>query len=290
MRRRHFLLGTAAVALSTPYLSRAAATESTTIYYNADSRFDDTVLAAKALKLALSKCDKRYVLQPSPVGYATQPGAVNALRSGAQLDIIWVGTEKALAEAALPVLFPIDGGLLGYRLFLINQTRQPDFSKVKSLEDLRRFIAIQGPGWGDIDILRNSGLTVRTGLYKNLFRMTVAGRADYFPRAAFEALNEQAEHIAEVPGLAVEESLILKYPFCLMFYVSKARPELRRDIEAGLIAAHQDGSYQAVFKADANIAKSLTEGHLDKRTVIDIPNPNMPDDVAAIDRRFWFSV
>lgn len=289
MFRRHFLLG-AAMALATPYVSRASAAEPNTIFYNAVETVDDTSLAAKALKLALSKCATKYSLQPSPTGYPTQSGAMNALGNGGQLDILWVGTEKSLAKQALPVLFPIDGGLLGYRLFLINAARQDEFSQVKSLDDLRRFIAIQGPGWGDIAILRNSGLTVRTGLYKNLFRMTVGGRADYFPRAGFEALNEQAQHVGEAPGLAVESSLILKYPFCLMFYVSKSRPELQRDILAGLIAAHEDGSYQAMFKADANIGKALTAGHLDQRRLIEIPNPNMPDDVAAIDRRYWLSV
>jgi hypothetical protein len=289
MRRRQFIAFSAST-LALPWVSRAFAGDEIPILYNATEKLDDTSLPANALRLALSKIDKPYVLKPSPVGYPTQTGLVNALATGGDVDICWVGVDRTVWEATLPVPFPIDGGLLGYRLFLINGERQVDFQSVTSIETLRRFIAIQGPGWGDIDILRNAGITVRTGLYKNLFRMTVGGRADFFPRAAFEAINEQKQHVSTAPNLAVEQNLILKYNFALMFFVSKKKPELQNDILKGLEAAHADGSYQSMFKADQNVATALAEGNLDKRTLIEIENPMLPPGVKAIDRRYWFSV
>lgn len=289
MKRRGFLVFGAA-ALAMPWVKRAYAGEDTEVLYNATEKMDDGSLPAKALRLALSKIDKPYVLKPSPVGYPTQSGLMNALSTGGAIDISWMGADKAPWEAALPVPFPIDGGLLGYRLFLIDAARQPDFERVQSLEQLRRFIAIQGPGWGDIGILRNAGITVRTGLYKNLFRMTTGGRADFFPRAAYEAINEQIQHLHEAPTLAVEHSLILKYRFALMFFASKKRPELRDDLLTGLRAAHADGSYQAMFTADDNVAKTLSKGDLGKRRLIEIENPGLPAGVEAIEKKYWFSV
>ncbi|SMD14699.1 hypothetical protein SAMN06297251_1437 [Fulvimarina manganoxydans] len=289
MRRRTFMACGASM-LAMPWVPRAFAGDDIPVFYNATEKIDDSSLSAKALRLAVSKIDKPYVLKPSPVGYPTQSGVMNALATGGDLDICWVGVDKTVWNAALPVPFPIDGGLLGYRLFLINGQRQREFSSVKSLDDLRRYIAIQGPGWGDIDILRNAGITVRTGLYKNLFRMTVGGRADFFPRAAFEAINEQTQHVAAAPGLAVEESLILKYQFTLMFFVSKKKPELRDDLLKGLMAAHADGSYEAMFKTDANVETALSKGHLGRRKLIEIDNPMLPSNVNSIDRRLWLSL
>lgn len=288
MKRRSFLV-MATSALAMPWVRQSFAGEEIPVLYNNIEKIDDTSLAAKALKLALSKIDKPYVLKPTPVGYPTQSGLMNAMSTGGGSDVCWVGADKAAWEATLPVPFPVDGGLLGYRLFLIEAGRQKDFSAVKSIDQLRRFIAIQGPGWGDIEILRNAGITVRTGLYNNLFRMTTAGRADFFPRAAFEAINEQKLHLDKAPGLAVEETIILKYKFALMLFVTKSKPGLRDDILAGLKAAHADGSYQAMFKADTNVATALKYGHLAERTLIEIGNPMLPSDVNAIDKQYWFS-
>lgn len=289
MKRRSFLMYSAG-AVAMPWVRRSYAGEEIAILYNATEKVDSSSLAANALRLALSKIDKPYVLKPSPVAYPTQSGVMNAFSSGGAIDIAWMGVDTTAWNATLPVPFPIDGGLLGYRLFLINSARQPEFEAVKTIDQLRKYIAIQGPGWGDIDILRNSGITVRTGLYKNLFRMTAGGRADFFPRAAFEAINEQRQRVEEAPALAVERSLILKYKFALMFFVSKKRQELRDDIFAGLKAAHADGSYQSMFKADENVATALSKGNLAQRTLIEIPNPGLPDGVASIDKAYWFSV
>lgn len=289
MKRREFVAVSASL-LAMPWARRAFAGDEVPLFYNATEKVDETSLPAKALKLALSKLDKPYVLKPSPVGYPTQSGLINALSTGGDIDICWVGADRTAWDATLPVPFPIDGGLLGYRLFLINADRQPNFSGVKSLDALRSFVAIQGPGWGDIDILRNAGLTVRTGLYKNLFRMTVGGRADYFPRAAFEAINEHKQYVGDVPKLAVEQDLILKYKFTMMFFVSKKKPELRDDIMKGLAKAHSDGSYQAMFQSDENVAAALSQGNLGQRTLIEIENPKLPSEINAIDKRYWFSV
>lgn len=289
LKRRIFIAGAGSL-LAMPFVSRSFAAETKDIYYNSTEKLDENSLPAKALKLALSKIDKGYQLKPSPVGYQSHTGLLNAFKTGGEIDVSWMGADKTIWDATLPVPMPIDAGLLGHRLLLIDGKRQAEFSSVGSLQELRRFIAIQGPGWGDIDILRNSGITVRTGLYKNLFRMTVGRRADFFPRAVYEAIDEQEQQVGDVPDLAVEQHLILKYRFAVMFFVSKKRPALQEDILAGLKAAHRDGSYQQMFNADRNVATALSKGNLGQRKIIEIENPHLPNDVNLIDEKYWLTV
>ncbi|MFD1746873.1 hypothetical protein ACFSE1_15460 [Rhizobium helianthi] len=259
-----------------------------TIYYNSSGGKEKT-LGFEVLKLAIEKSGKNYSLKPSPTGYSSNAGMVDAIANGAQIDIAWVNASKAVSAKLLSVPFPVDMGLGGYRLFLIDGSRQDEFSRVKSLSDLKNFIALQGTGWADVDVLRKSDLTVRTGPQKNLYRMTIGKRGDYFARGVNEALNEQAKQSAELPTLAVEKSLVLQYPSASIFYVSRNRPELRDDLMRGLEAAWQDGSFEKVFLSYPDIKLALEKGNLKNRTIIKIPNPNLPEDILAMDTRYWFN-
>ncbi len=284
MLRRYFL-ALAATALMVPI--SALAQDKQTIYFNSSGGADKS-LSYKVLELALSKSGKAYDLQPSPNKYSNSAAQVDAIANGAQLDILWASASKTASAKLLSVPFPIDGGLLGWRIFLIDGARQAEFDKVKSLQDMTGFIALQGTGWADVVTLRKAGLTVRTGPKKNLYRMTVGKRGDYFARAVNEALAEQATEAVNVPALAVENNLVLQYPAATVYYVSKDKPGLRDDISRGIEAAWNDGSYQALFQADANVQAALTKGNLKTRTIIRIENPNFPDELANMDAKYWF--
>ena len=282
-RRKICMLAIMALGLSGP-VNAASDME---IHYNSSGNREKT-LGFEVLKLAIEKSGKPYVLKPSKTGYSSNAGMVDAIANGAEIDIAWVNAAKAVSAKLLSVPFPIDRGLGGWRLFLIDGTRQAEFSQVKDLNDLKKFIALQGTGWADVDVLRKSGLTVRTGPQKNLYRMTIGQRGDYFARGVNEALNEQAKQVAELPSLAVETSLVLQYPSASIFYVSKSRPELRDDLIRGLETAWADGSFEETFLSYPDIKLALDNGHLDARTLIRIPNPNLPDDILAMDAKYWF--
>lgn len=270
-------------AAATP--AQAAGTD--TIYYNSSGGKEKT-LGFEVLRLALEKSGKSYVLKPSPSGYSSNAGMVDAIANGAQIDIAWVNASKAVSAKLLSVPFPVDMGLGGYRLFLIDAKRQNEFAQVRNLQGLKNFVALQGTGWADVDVLRKSDLTVRTGPQKNLYRMTIGKRGDYFARGVNEALNEQTKQSSELPDLAVEASLVLQYPSASIFYVSKNRPELREDLMRGLEAAWKDGSFQKAFLSNPDVKLALDKGNLKDRTIIKIPNPNLPEDILAMDERYWF--
>lgn len=259
------------------------------VYYNTNNGIEATrTLPYQVLKLALSRCGKPYVLKPSPLGKATEQRAIEAMVAGQQVDVAWLGVSQQADNKLLPVLFPVDGGLLGYRLLLIDGARQAEFSKVRSVADLRRLSALQGTGWPDVRLLRGAGLRVLTGEYKDLFRMLVFRRGDYFPRGAYEIFGEQKDNVAKAPGLAVEKTLLLHYPFTAMFYVQKSNPVLHDDIYRGLMAAERDGSYRALFNSNPLVRSAIDQGGFRSRRLIEIDNPYLSAQARAIDPRYWY--
>ncbi len=259
------------------------------IYYNqggkanAEKRFN-----YKVLQLIVSKCGKPYQLRPTPMGRMTDSRAAEALAAGEPVDVAWLAVSAKLDQTLTPVSVPIDRGLLGYRLFLIDQARQDEFSHVRNLADLRRLKALQGAGWQDTTILRQAGLPVRTGDYDHLFRMTLARRGDYFPRSAFEAYSEQADHVGQAPGITVERSLVLHYPLTSMFYVRRANHTLHDDLYRGFMRAYADGSYMRLFHSDPGIRAAIYKAKLSSRRVIEIDNPFLSPQTRGLDARFWY--
>jgi hypothetical protein len=259
------------------------------LYYNQGSKFDaERAFPFQVLKLILAKSGKPYQLRPSPIGRATESRAIDALAAGEQIDVAWLGVSRSVDSKLLPVRIPIERGLLGYRVFLIDKRRQGDFRKIASLQDLRRFRALQAGGWPDIEVLRNAGIEVRTGDYTHLFQMTLARRGDYFPRSAMEAFVEKDRHAEDAPGLAVEETVALHYPLTSMFYVRKSDTTLHDDLYRGFQRAYADGSYMRLFTSNPDIRTALRQAKLAKRRIIEIENPFFPVEDRTIDARYWY--
>jgi hypothetical protein len=283
-------LAIAACALASGAAIPAQAGEGHVVYYSlSNGEHTKDTFPFKVLKLALEKSGVAYDLEPSPAGVVTEQRATEIMTSGGKIDVEWVGANRTSGEVLSPIMFPIDGGLLGYRLFLIDGARQGEFSQVKSLDDLKKFLAIQGKGWPDVGVLRKSGMRLVTASNREkIYQMTLAGRADYFPRGAFEAFSEQEKYGPETPGLAVEKTLVLHYPLTFLFYVQKSNKQLHDDLYRGLMAAVNDGSYKKLFLSDPDIKSAIERAQFKSRRILDIDNPNMPDDVKAIDKKFWF--
>jgi hypothetical protein len=279
-----------ALAIVNIAINSAIAQETITVYYSqGDGTAAETSFPFQVLKLGLSKTGKSYILRPSPVGRANSQRAAAAMAADGPIDVQWIAASLADDQKMSPVLFPIDMGLLGYRVFLIDGARQKEFDQIKSIEDLRKMVALQGSGWADVEVLRSAGLTVRTApTYKDLFPMTLKGRADYFPRGAFEAYSEKRTFADSAPGLAVEDSLVLYYPFSFIFYVKKTDGQLHDALYRGLLAAFDDGSYKALFLSNPDVQSVMANAHLKTRRVIKIDNPFLSAEMKAVDKRFWY--
>lgn len=146
-----------------------------------------------------------------------------------------------------PVDFPIDQGLLGYRICFVSPQAKERVAAAKSLTDLRQFIIAQGTNWPDVSILRHNGFTVQeVGTYPGLFKMVISGRADLLCRGISELKQEYTE-FKYLGNLQYDETFVLVYPMRYSIYFNKSsRPAMKR-IEEGLRIAQQDGTLKQLF-------------------------------------------
>ncbi len=74
------------------------------------------------LKLALAKSGQRYEVKPA-VQQAVGLRTAYSLTAGEGVNVMWSPTDPTVEKAALPIRVPLDKGILGLRLFLVNQNR-----------------------------------------------------------------------------------------------------------------------------------------------------------------------
>ncbi len=240
------------------------------------------------LKLILEKAGIDYKITLAKVVYS-QARIVHELKTGSgKINLYWMGTSDELERDLRPIRFPVYRGLLGYRVFIINNRHQPRFDAVKRLEDLQELIGIQGIGWSDIAILEHSGLRQLTGRYANILKMIHSGdRVDYFSRGGSEAYVEVKSHKNNYPSLAVEENILLVYPFAMFFFTNPDNTALAECLEKGFHNAYQDGSFHQFFYNHPHIKEMFAQTDMRNRIRIDIPNPFLSPETIAIPKRYW---
>jgi len=102
--------------------------------------------------------------------------------------------------------------------------------------------------------------------------------------------SEQKHNVSSAPGLAVENSLVLRYPFASFFYISPNRPDLYDAIRTGIERAHADGSYWELLTAHPSVRPVLKAANLEGRRVIEIDNPTLSEKTRSIPEKYWFHV
>ncbi len=148
--------------------------------------------------------------------------------------------------------------------------------------------AVQGIGWADNQILMQAGITTFAGCYSNLFRLIDDGnKVDFFPRGLVEIFAERAELAAQYPHLAIEQHLLLRYPFAEFFFVSPEYPELAEAIQRGLERAYDDGSFMTFFRENPKIREALASANLAQRVTIPLTNPDMTPMLQRIPEKYW---
>jgi hypothetical protein len=165
-----------------------------------------------------------------------------------RIDLLWAPDSAALEAAFLPVKISLLKELNDYRLLLIRPERQADFSRVRNLDDLRKFRGGMNAQWSDAEIMEANGLgLVKAVGYDKLFKMLAAKRFDYFSRGLYQ-ISAEVGFYPEL-NLAIEKDLILYYPNQVYFFVNKDNTLLAERVKVGLEAAQKDGSFDALFNS-----------------------------------------
>lgn len=229
-----------------------------------------------------------YAVQPYTAPISSARGHQEGIRGKILNLMISDAGHQIIDEGMIPIPYPIDKGLLGYRIALILKRNQAKIDRVNTLEQLRSLTVGQGRDWGDVKILAYNRIPLDTTstTYESLFPMLVRGRFDLFPRGATEIDAEMKAYGRQYPDLAIDRHLLIKYPYAQFFYVSKSAPHLAARLEDGLEQMVRDGSFDALF--DQHFAKALAGLELGQRVVIELENPYLPAWVPLERKELWF--
>lgn len=245
-----------------------------------DSRY---VYEQAVLKLALEKTVETYgpyKLIPSKVGSNVKRNEQQLIDGTYENFIVKLAYEPRLADQLAYIPFPVERGILGYRVFFTSEKIKGQLKDVTTLEQLKKFSILQGIGWSDVSILREAGFDVKTGTnYDTMFKMVAVNRADLFSRGVTELYGEwQARQ--DVKGLTFDESISLHYPVPRFFFINKKNQQALKRIQDGLEAAYADGSFQELWHK--NFDEGLNVISLKNRKIFNINNPG----VAGLDTSY----
>jgi hypothetical protein len=237
------------------------------------------------LKLALAKSGVPHSLRAWDTKLV-KGRALHELVSGTNVDVVWAGTSRDREKNALPIRIPLDMGLAGWRIALIRQQDAARFQSVQTLEHLKSLTAGQGYDWFDTRVMKANGLPVTTGTnFENLFSMLMVGRYDYLPRSIRQIWDEAEQHAGQ--GVVVEQNLLLHYPAAVYFFVHPKNTALATALETGLRKARKDGSFGELFREFGG--EFIDRANLGKRRVIELANPDLPDETPLAQKDLWFT-
>ena len=272
-----FLAGTASAAGSQ---GAPPATIQSVIYpapeAASDHRYDYYV---ELLRMALDRTVNHYgpyAMKPSDKAMTESRYLQELTNKTGRVNVIWSSTSSEREAAFIPIRISILKDLLGYRIALIPKDLQVEVNRIQTLDDLRTLKLGQGLGWGDTAIFKSNGLTVSEFVYTDLFRMTAGKSVDFFPRGVTEIFKEFEANRAANPNLAIEQNLVIYYPFPYYYFTSRSEARLAERIEKGLELMLKDGSFDNVFFRFNK--QAIQKANLKHRRMIQLENPFLPKD------------
>ena len=209
---------------------------------------------------------------------------------GALINVVVLGVvNRQYDEDLINIPYPVDKGLLGYRIALINALNQPKIDRVESLVEMRSLTVGQAQDWSDVRIYRANNIPVELAAsYDLLMPMLMHGRFDLFLRGLNEVQAEYDLNRDHYPGLAIDLHLLIKFRAATYFYVSRSEPRLAARIKAGLERMMQDGSFDAWF--NGGFGKLVAPIPLDHRLVIELDNAETLPGLAFDPHNPWWSL
>ena len=253
-------------------------TAETVIHYTpvedaSDKRLDYPIAV---LSLALGKTEKKY----GPYKFKSIPAPVSLARSVHELNLdtypnYFFPSGEFVQEMSnnnlLPVDFPLDHGLLSYRICFVSPAAKAKVSAAKNVNDLLKFTMGQGTNWPDIPILEANGFRVQQVTnYMGLFKMVMGNRVDLFCRGISE-LRKEYEEYKSMGNLLYDESFVLVYSMPFTLYFNKKSQPLVDRIEEGLDIAKKDGSLNRLFVT--HYRNDILFAKLPKRKIFRLQSP-----------------
>ncbi len=237
----------------------------------ADTRYD---YDQEVIRLALEKTEKDYgafIIKETAVGQNSQRALAAAANGRFENYVIKTSARNELADMVGMIPFPVDLGIVGYRISFVSKSTKAKLKSVQSLEQFQEFNMVQGIGWLDTAILKSHGFDVRTiDDYNSMFKMVALNRMDLFPRGANELEAEWQTHSA-IMNLSYDEAVALYYPLPRFLVTAKTNTELMERLHEGLVRAYNDGSLISLW--EDKYRSSIEFMNLGARKIFRLTNP-----------------
>ena len=213
----------------------------------------------------------------------SQQKVAASLESG-KLNVAILTNGKAEADRQLMyVPYPLMMGLLGYRVLLIREADQDQFSKVTSIEGLKNYRGGYNRRWADYSVLTTNGLKLVTRTkYELMLQLLQKGKADYLSRSILEVEAELKKHFQSEPKVKIDSHLLLHYNFANFFYVKAENQLLYHRLTTGFEAIIASGKWLI----EAHYGKGFRQLKLEKRKLIRLENSDMKDHFVD-NLKFW---
>lgn len=187
----------------------------------------------------------------------------------------------------IPIRIPIEKGLSGYRISLIDGRRQAQFSALTGLAQLKTLSLGAGRQWSSTAVFARAGFDVVPGnSTAGLHSMLAANRFVHFPRGVEEAVFEQEAYVGAFPALSIENSLAIYIPLPRYFFVAPGHERLAQRLEFGLQSLLADGRLDQMFHQayDSLIEKV----GLRKRRIFKLDNPLLSPQTPLSNKAYWY--
>jgi hypothetical protein len=220
-----------------------------TYHENGEVHEDGTSYVYQLLKLSLEKTKDKYgdyEIIKSPK--MNKKRAILTLKSNSIKNfIVKISTTKEFMKEFAYADFPIDRGVVGYRVAFISPKLEENIKEYDTLEKIKKLKVVQGRGWLDNDVLKYNGFNVYVANNKkSAFNMLSLNRADLFLRGINEVLDEY-NFLEDAKKLAFDKTFMLYYPLPRFFYMHKSNKKVMKRVEEGIYLAYKDGSLDKLF-------------------------------------------
>jgi ABC-type amino acid transport substrate-binding protein len=207
--------------------------------------------------------------------YPSADDEANIFASGTDILVTVAGNIKFEDKQKLVIPEPLTKGLLGYRLLLVTDQYLAKFAQIKQPQQLQALSIGIPQTWADADLFRhNQYKVVEQGTLDDLFLLLKKGIFDYVALGVNEIEEIFNHRIALMGGISIAPTLMLYYPFPLVFYVTPDKPNLAERVKKGLNKIMANGEFEVLFDYyHGDIVERL---NLRNREIFTLNNPVLP--------------
>lgn len=221
-----------------------------------------------------------YSIEESRTDYPLAEEEASVFRSkGFDIFGTVAGNQKLADEQKILIPLPLMKGILGYRILIVRKADAQKFAAIKSADELKKLRMGIPSTWADAGLFRHNGYpVVEKGSFDDLFQRLENNEFDYVTFGANEVTGVFTERAAKSGKLIIEPSLLVYYPFPLVFYVNPQQPALADRITDGVKTISANGALDKIF--NRYYGEVLGQLNLAKRTRITLENPILPKEMA----------